>query len=121
MGYELFIKRNSSPLTLGEWVQAVDATPGVELAFAGPAGAIDPATGKTLDWPITEGTVQMKIGNEMAPVFDWFNGEASFRAGYRDSDWKDIVSAALSLAEHLGGLVIGEDDVEYKSLDDFEL
>lgn len=122
MGYGLHIERRTSdgtklPITLDEWLEAVEATPGIRLAD-GPLQLRNPQTSEIITVENAGGDVDVYLEGEntWVRVFFWTPiGRASFRAT-KETEHPDseIRRAARALAKKLDADIVGDEDETYK-------
>jgi hypothetical protein len=120
MGYGLHIERRTSdgttlPITLEEWLEAVEATPGIRLAD-GPLQLRNPMTGEIITVQNAGGDVEVYFQDEWVRVFFWTPaGLASFRAtAETEHPDSEIRRAARALAKKLDADVVGDEGETYK-------
>lgn len=102
MGYELHIEHPEEPfIDFDRWEAAVRSTKGVR-----------PSKVKGGKW---DGRAEMCFDKKWIAVFWWFNGSVTFKV---DGFPKEVLKAALALADKMDAEVRGDEGEQYESPDD---
>ena len=120
MSYSLYIKRATEPVTLKEWVEAVESTDGIRICDSESHTTKNPQTGATIGLRARPGDAEIFDGdtNQWHFAVMWRDGQAEFNAriiaNAIDGDLSDpFWIMFLSLATKLGAEISGEEGEIY--------
>ncbi|MCX4030296.1 hypothetical protein H0A36_26885 [Endozoicomonas sp. SM1973] len=123
MAYTLQIKRQETPITLKEWIHAVEATEGAKINESA-ISIINPHTGETISIAGHPGDTHVLLKpaedrgdihkSEWVHCFSYFQGTASFKVTWDTHDISHPVrTIAAALAHALQAQIIDDDGEVY--------
>lgn len=101
-----------APISLDDWLDAVEAVEGVRTSDATEIAAVEPGSGEVVATDLGGGTVQVFFARERTwrPIFTYRDGAIAFPAADADSPaWR----AASALAKRLDARIVGDDGETY--------
>jgi hypothetical protein len=120
MAYSLYIKRTTEPVTLEEWIEAVQSTDGIRIKDSESHTTTNPQTGATIGIRASPGDAEIfdSDSGEWHFAVTWRNGQAEFNARIIakaiDGDLSDPFWVMFSaLASRLGAEISGEEGELY--------
>ncbi len=117
MAYGVHIGRAvGNPITLKEWMDAVDCAADVQLSAEAPTVVTNPVTGEQISNSHSSGNAEIfdHDGQAWVPAFRWFEGRISANAA-RDFDTPETYQRSIMrvLAAQLGAKIVGDEGETY--------